>query len=316
MNIIDLIMKHAGVDAEFIANAEKYSRTQIKQIIIKKREEGKFRVIRIPCVESKLIQYSIIDILSPKIKISTAATAYFPGASIKKNALIHSANDYFLRIDLKDFFPSIKIEDFKIALENNDIKLDPDSWKLIAKTCFDKRDTLSIGFPISPFVCNIVMKSFDEKTKGKLEEIGGIDFSRYSDDIIISSKSIELLNLAKSTVIKIIEESESPKITINYKKLRKMSVARGNAIITGVKIKQSHAITIHPNIKNDVVFLLNLSAKRKINTESAMRLFGLMNYIKSVDPDLYNMLRIKHASGYAYANLQLPNKHKLNLDGI
>lgn len=316
INLIDKIMSKFSLELEFIEHTKAISRRQIKQISIPKNNGG-FRIIRIPPVESKLIQYAIVDVLSSVVSISRYATAYHKGASIRNNALIHASAKYFLRIDLKDFFPSIKFTDFKKALTQQSVSLTDDSWNLILKTCFDVSDRLSIGFPASPFVCNVVMKSFDENVASKIEaETNSVKYSRYSDDLVISANTIEEIETAKIAIENLIKLSESPKIRIHYKKTRKMNLLRGNVIITGVKIRTDHSLTVHPKIRDDARFLLNLVKLGKINDDNILRLHGLMNYIKGVDSDLYNRLLMKNINPIAKLEALYPialnNKHKAN----
>lgn len=300
MSFVDRLCEDLDIDQKFLNLALDKSRISIKQIIIPKREEGKFRIIRIPCVEAKIIQYGVQDILSKQIILSDFATAYFPGASVKYNAIIHAPHSHMIRIDLKDFFPSISFNDLKTSLTEQGIAIDADGLDVIRKVCFDVGDKLSIGFPISPFFCNVVMKKFDIAVNQGISEWGDMAYSRYSDDLVISSNTPEHLNSAKALLFKLILSWDSPKIKANFKKTRKMSIARGNAIITGVKIRPDHSLAVHPSIKKDATFLLNHCKKRTINDESVVRLNGLINYIKYIDPNLYNALMVKYYDCLAY----------------
>ena len=87
------------------------------------------------------------------------------------NAIYHSQSKYFLKIDLKNFFPSICAEDF-IELVNEWHKSTDLEWlfdqiaiDFIKKTCFDINERLPIGYPSSPLISNTVMYPFDQVVK-------------------------------------------------------------------------------------------------------------------------------------------------------
>ena len=62
---------------------------------------------------------------------------------------------------------------------------------LVALSCY--RGSLATGSPCSPFIANRIMASFDQEIAARLGE--GFVYSRYSDDICISSS--EWINSAE-----------------------------------------------------------------------------------------------------------------------
>lgn len=293
------IAKLSVINADFIANAKDIARNQIRQFTIPKND-GRFRLIRTPPIESKIIQNAIVEILSPSLPLSNIATAYFPGASILENAKRHASNQYFTRVDIKDFFSSISFDDFVEAIKAEGLDLSYEDLDLVRVICFDVGDKLSIGFPSSPFLSNVVMKRLDRKISTSLEAIGTIALTRYSDDFIFSSNSKSIQDAALETITNQIGSSLSPKLEVNKSKTRKMSLGKGNALITGVKILRNGQLTVHPNVREEARFLLHLIETKNVDGEQLNKARGLLAYIKSVDPNLFNKLASKYFKGFSF----------------
>ncbi|HAN3631944.1 TPA: RNA-directed DNA polymerase, partial [Escherichia coli] len=81
------------------------------------KKKGGMRTIYHPSSKVKLIQYWLMNNVFSKLPMHNAAYAFVKNRSIKSNALLHaeSKNKYYVKIDLKDFFPSIKFTDFEYA---------------------------------------------------------------------------------------------------------------------------------------------------------------------------------------------------------
>ena len=158
--------------------------------------------------------------------MSDCATAYEIKSTIYKNAEKHADNEYFLKIDLENFFPSITYKNFLDFLtENNDCYsneyLLSKKDKIILKNClFDENSRLPQGFCTSPKIINIMMLSFDNKVLeilGKYTEFNTI-YTRYSDDIIVSCKKKGLSYLIFKEINDLIKNWNNPNIIINAKK--------------------------------------------------------------------------------------------------
>lgn len=137
-------------------------------------------------------------------KFSENAYGYIKGKSIKQCLEKHKNDTYFIKLDIKNFFNSIskvKLNTiFRILLttENiNDAKKifkgkkintkrlinDISGYqKILSSCCF--KNKVPLGFCSSPIISNIYMLLFDELLE---EELSGLHYSRYADDILISS---------------------------------------------------------------------------------------------------------------------------------
>ena len=103
----------------------------------------------------------------------------------------HIGSKYFVRMDIKDFFPSITYDMIKGTFSNL-ISFDSDEdkegiLKLVADIC-TYEGTIPQGVPTSPAISNIVMARIDQRVT-KYCHILGITYTRYADDMLFSRKT-------------------------------------------------------------------------------------------------------------------------------
>lgn len=191
MSLLEQMNYDLGIDKQYIKNCSKRNNLYAKYSINKK--SGGKRTILQPSKELKVLQYWLTNNIFSKFPISEYATAYQKGCSIKKNALYHNDSKYILHTDIVHFFENINrasiIELFK---ENkkiiNDIGLSSDDIKLILDLVLYKGEYLVVGSVASPMISNCVMYNFDMKLADIVEK-QNMKYSRYADDIIISSSN-------------------------------------------------------------------------------------------------------------------------------
>lgn len=111
------------------------------------------------------MQRLILELLLPYLPVHENAFAYVEGKSIKRNALMHRNNEYFLKMDFSDFFNSIKPIDLRNVLFRNGYETIPHNLNLIDNLFFYKKQksglSLSVGAPSSPLISNAVLYDFD-----------------------------------------------------------------------------------------------------------------------------------------------------------
>jgi len=291
---------------EAISNAHKH----IKKFHLRKRKGG-YRVICQPSAKLKTIQYWVIRNICNYLPVDKAAYAYRDGVSILDNAFFHTPNKYFLKIDLKDFFPSISFDDFIEIVrdwykKNQPIwELDRNSENILKKVCFDEKEFLPIGYPSSPSISNAVMYPVDLAIKE--EKYGKMLYTRYADDLIFSTdKKGECRNFLKE-LYRIIEDIKSPKIKINESKTNICSSSAGSAIVTGLRIANDSHITIHKKQKDHIRLLLSLYKKGILKNDdydsykkgivkhdNYFSLLGYLAYVRYVDSAFYSKIQHKY----------------------
>ena len=97
----------------FVYDALLNAHNHVKQWKIKKRSGG-FRVVQQPAHNLKVIQHWLIVNVFDHCEIGAASYAFLKGKSIRDNALAHSKNKYFVKLDLKNFFPSLRFKDLML----------------------------------------------------------------------------------------------------------------------------------------------------------------------------------------------------------
>lgn len=302
MELKELISSELNVPLELIEEAVKIAHRSIKKFHLPKRTGG-YRVISQPDGKTKAIQYWLIRNVFEKLPVHEASMAYKKRISTLDNAIAHKKNKYFLKVDLKDFFPSVKFADIeKIIKEwHKEAKAkwsyNKSAKQIIQNTCFDVAGHLPIGYPSSPSISNAVMYSFDTKLNALLadkEEFGDVVYTRYADDIVISTNKRQTCKSILTVVRATIKEHKHPKIAINESKIHMGSSTSGSAMVTGLRICQNEHITINRKQKDNTRLLLSLMAKKQLKQEDYEVLRGYLAYIKHVDPQFYTKLQTKY----------------------
>lgn len=273
-----------------------------KRILIPKKTGGQ-RLIYQPSRKLKTIQYWLIANLFCKMSIHRSAQAYRPGVSILDNAKQHRANRYFLKIDLYNFFPSIQWADLDVVLDNQCSNSDvseaykQDLEDIIRAVCFLKDGTLPVGFPTSPVISNLVMYSFDcviEALFNDNSKYGKVVYTRYADDIILSTNKKGVSHLLLNEISKAVATTVSPRIKINEKKTRTGSSSGGSAFVTGLRVCSGGHITIQRKQKDYIRLLLSLYKKRELVHDDYDKLRGHLAYVSHVAPRFYSKLQEKY----------------------
>ncbi len=281
---------------EAISNAHKH----IKKFHLRKRKSG-YRVICQPSAKLKTIQYWVIKNICNYLPVDKSAYAYRDGVSILDNAFFHASNKYFLKVDLKNFFPSISFIDFREIVrgwykKNQPIwELDKNSESILKKVCFDKKGFLPIGYPSSPSISNIVMYPVDLAIKKEIKEgkYGKMLYTRYADDLIFSTDKKGVCREFLGKLRRIINDTRSPKIEINKCKTNICSSSAGSAIVTGLRIANDGHITIHKKQKDHIRLLLSLYKKGILKNDDYSSLLGYLAYVRYVDSAFYSKIQHK-----------------------
>ena len=303
MGIKEKISNDLYIPPELIDEALVYSRRYVKKFYIKKKAGNSRRAIYQPSKKLKTIQYWLLTNVFEKLPIHNSSAAYLKGKSILSNAERHRKNLYFLKMDFKDFFPSIKWRDLDPIIStwhkksSLDWELTDYARKLIRQSCFDSDDSLPIGYPSSPIISNIVMFGLDEKIENLLDnrgKYGRAIYTRYADDLVISTDKKDVCKDIHNAVSKLIDKSVSPELSLNPAKTKMGSSTSGSAMVTGLRVCANGHITIHRKQKDHIRLLLSLCKKRQLKEEEQASLLGHLAYVRYVAPQFYSKLQIKY----------------------
>lgn len=268
-----------------------------------RKKNGGQRIIHHPTMKVKLIQYWLLTKFFLKLPQHPSSYAFVKNRSIKDNALRHaqSGNKYFVKVDLKDFFPSIKYSDFERCFNDYrdlidfPIGNDAELLFMIKESCFlSVSEALPIGFPSSPAIANFVARELDELVISELAKFEKFNpvYTRYADDLIISVSGKNLSKLIIKMISKCTKNCQS-NFKVNPDKTKVCSSSGGSMIATGLKICHDQHVTLHKKQKDSIRLKLSLFAKGKLKQEEYNKLSGFIAYAKSIDEQFYTKLNRK-----------------------
>jgi RNA-directed DNA polymerase len=232
--------------------------------------------------------------------------SYRKGVNVYDAVSKHAANRYFFQTDIVSFFKSLDAELVRTAIRNS-IDLIPisdiEAYLNRVVELVTVGNLLPVGFSTSPLISNSCLFDFDNKLESYCSS-KGLAYTRYSDDIIVSSHSRENLSRIDEIVEAILKESFGEKLCLNFNKSRFTHI--GNKVkLLGMVILPTGKVTIDKRIKNDIetkiYAYINDSSKfllladGDINKEIE-RISGSLNYINTVDKPYLDKLRKKYGA--------------------
>ncbi|QKJ49426.1 RNA-directed DNA polymerase [Proteus vulgaris] len=252
------------------------------------KKSGGTRVIYQPHKELKLIQRILHDDFLKKIPVHPACTAYSDGSSVKKNAEKHKHSKYLLRLDFVDFFKSITSNDIYYFLSENKLHsnwVKEDNELFLKLVCFKGR--LTMGGVTSPILSNLICYELDIAIN-ELSQSLGVIYSRYADDIYLSTNNPNILFNLPARIIKILRSVKYPKnLILNTKKTVHSSKKR-KMIVTGLTITNDNQISIGRKKKREIKTLVYLW--KGLTPEKKKYLQGYLSYCSGVEPSFINAL--------------------------
>lgn len=212
----------------------------------------------------------------------------------------HMRSNIFIKLDIHHFFESITKEAFFSEYG----EYFNCYWTTAISGLFYK-DALSIGFVSSPVISDFYMRKFDRAIHKFLKDYPELHYSRYSDDILLSSELDDDESINKLfDYVK--EQLKVYRLEINEKKTRKMKLnyeSHNSISYLGLNISKSDSVNNKVTIsKRYILFLLFLIKKQKGYTDHC---YPLDNEIKSRiaylaynSPISYHRFQKKHTNIY------------------
>lgn len=255
------------------------------------------RRIDAPAPELKLVQCWIADFLRNEFgDLPEYVSAYEYNSSIVKNAGMHSSHDHIALLDIRHFFRSCTAAEATKVFAQTFSRLDVKGRKgkigeedidlLVSLTCYE--GALTMGSPSSPVIANRIMLPFDRKIIDSLPE--GCSYSRYSDDIAISSNEWIDIDRVNGAIEGIFQGSP---FQLNQKKTRCFGKS-GSRRVTGVYINENGLLSIGAKRKRELK--RDLYKVLMGDADNVDELLGLLAFCKQVDLDYYNGLLAKYSN--------------------
>lgn len=255
------------------------------------KRNGEMRTIAHPSRELKALQRGLIKLAPENLLIHDCATAYEKGTSIFKNAVKHAGCTWLAKFDLSDFFNSINCLHWKDYLTK--IECDADFSDISSQLFFwlaDKRNVpcLSVGAPSSPFASNRFMYSFDNAISEYCSQ-NEMQFSRYADDIAISSKSsINIEELQKRIVFALPMEGA---LKLNHRKTILVGPGQRKSV-TGLILSNDGKVTIGRKRKRKIEAMVHAYTYTKA-MQSKEEIQGHLAFLRMVDVEGYNRIKTR-----------------------
>ena len=263
------------------------------------KKTGGLRHIDAPDDELKLYLTQIKLYFENVLKIlpHDAAHAYTKGRSVVTDLQVHQkANtNWFLKLDLKDFFPSHNIEyvmktlndiyPIGFLLQNQTYK--EQLQKALEYAFLDGK--LPQGTPLSPTLTNLLMVPIDYEIQHTLWSMKkDFVYTRYADDMTISSPYNFTWSEVQKTLESILTKFDTP-FKIKTEKTRYGSKAGRNWNF-GIMLNKDNNMTIGHKRNQQFRAMIHNLLKDYLNgtiwpREDRARLGGLISYYKMIEPE-------------------------------
>jgi RNA-directed DNA polymerase len=149
---------------------------------------------------------------------------------------------------------------------------------------------LTIGAPTSPSLSNSILYTFDTRVTSACSEVG-VTYSRYADDLYLSSKSKGVLGALESAVGEVIRQLPYPRaLKVNNAKTWHVSKRRRRTV-TGLVLTADGGVSVGRKVKRKIRSLLH--GWETLTVEERRSVAGYLSYLRGVEPDFLNRLILK-----------------------
>ena len=337
LSLEDQIDRFLRENPDFLEHKENYY-SEFKIPKRKPDEHGRTRWRKLvnPCPQLKLLQKTICETLKLCGMIPhNAAHGFVEERDFYTNAAIHATSNHIINLDFKDFFDSITeqlvIDKLKLHPLFNVDELGNRLVTKIAQIATYKGTTPQ-GSPLSPFLSNIVLVEFDYRIRKILndQEIKTL-YTRYADDLSFSSKKSQDIKEIIHKVESVLNEYYPNTIKINYDKTKK--ITPGQCYITGVKLNQSHQLTVGWKKKLEIKSRIHNLCKKFTVTNGTITEFspefdrdeliaegrsiiGYLSFMHRVEPEYTTQLKLKYSVELDCINVLLTGNSNTNIEDI
>lgn len=313
---------------------DRYTTTYIR------KKSGKLRRIDEPDKELKLYQKKLAYVFSTKLDLifPKNSYAYVKNRTTKQAVEVHINANSMVKTDIKDFFTNCCFNTLMYAMENvyPFCLMDTTVLKVILKPCmlsYNGNYGLPQGAPSSPILSNIAMIPVDFKLSNifEIDRIGRKKYTRYADDIIISSSRNSLHKTFKNVHSILTKTLNTYNFNLNNSKTHYVRLRNGGnngEWILGMHmlsekvlcwktevdnngckhcVSDSKRLTIGHNNKQILkatiwTFLADTRDGKLWSKEKVRQMVGKVNYWKYIEPDyvIKTIEKYENKSGIEY----------------
>ena len=247
------------------------------------KRDGSNRHIKEPVPRLKTTQYNIVNVLRKAGCLETDnAHGFVKGRCTRTSLEVHKAvgSRYFLKLDIKNFFPSITTELVKKTLRQQVclIKWTDEELDIVAKYLTDETGHCTQGCKSTPFIANLVLTEFDYKLNRYCRE-RGLCYTRYADDILIGSPR----HINRCELVRHIKDYLPAELQINEEKTQKRSCYHSNFLL-GACYNQDCNITVGHNKKNLLKVVNYKAGKGELSLDDKEYFRHYISYCRMVEP--------------------------------
>ncbi|WP_213763351.1 reverse transcriptase domain-containing protein [Caballeronia sp. dw_19] len=230
--------------------------------------------------------------------------SYRKGTNVTAAVRKHRNSKHFYQTDISNFFDSITVDIVRRCILRGEEQTPvSDMGEFIDRIVelVTMEGKLPLGFATSPAISNTALLPFDDSLAAYCSH-KNLVYTRYSDDITISSSEKEPLFALDDALRDILSAHGFPNMQFNEHKTKISSTGRKIKIL-GMVILPNGQVTLDSKIKNRIETLLHLY----VNNQSALfdltksdldgsyeTLSGFLNYANTVDQSYLDKLRRKY----------------------
>ncbi len=263
------------------------------------KANGKIRTLHSPSKNMKAVQAWILRNILDKIPVHENATGFIQGKSILINAESHKENKFYLCMDITDFFTNISKK--KVYSLFNSLGYSDQVSMILTSLCTYNNE-LPQGGVTSPALSNLVNVRLDKRISNYVGK-RNIVYTRYADDITLSSNNPDELFKAKKMIEKILNDEG---YHLNTKKTRLLRLGSSRKV-TGLVISDDNNVGVGRRVKRllraKIHKLLTTNMDEMERIEQEHHIQGWINFMNSVDKDGVKYIEKYYAKATLKASL-------------
>ncbi|MFL9938356.1 reverse transcriptase domain-containing protein [Paraburkholderia graminis] len=279
--------------------------SRYKALSVGRTEASKDRLVYAPDKTMKIYHSFLNLFLFEYLDVNDRVVfSYRKGVNVVGAVRKHAHNKHFFQADIQDFFPNIDSMMVRSVIESaaarapiSDLMDHVD--RIVELVTIDS--ALPIGFPASPLISNAVLHRFDDCFEDYCVAREMV-YTRYSDDIIVSSQNRDDLNNLVAAIEGTLKSVGLVQLKLNPEKTKITSIGRKIKLL-GLVILPNGTVSVDIKMKRHIETMLHFyitdSAKLRDFSETDLskateQLSGYVNYVNTVDSAYLDKLRKKY----------------------
>ena len=239
----------------------------------------KKRLIYAPNKKMRLVHKQLIRQMRYHVQVDmTSATACQQGSSPVRHILPHRHNRYFYVTDLHNAYGMVDGERLAriIAENSNGLTSFEAALEFLKLYCLAPEGGLATGAPASPILFNIYAAVLIDAPMRDLCEKFGLSYTRYLDDIVISSPNVPFGQKKRQQILSIIREAG---FDISYKKTKVLDLQKGRITLCGFGLEIGGRIFLPRRYRQKLKGMLHAAVNlgRRVSPAQIAGHYGLFN---------------------------------------